>query len=69
MKIKEVQAGEQTKEEVGDIAKNNTITQERSVGNGQDETQPIALLSSFGAHILYWLKLFPEQELVKQIEL
>ena len=63
------QAGEQTEAEVADKVENNTITKEGSVGNGQDETQTIALLESFGSHILYWLKLFPEQGLVKPIKL
>ena len=59
MTINKEKAGEQTKAEVADKAGENIITQEGLVGNGQDRIQAIALLSSFRAHILYWLKIFP----------
>ena len=62
----EEQAGEQNEAEVADTAESNPITQEGPEGTKQDETQSITLLSSFGEHILYWLKLFPEQVLVKK---
>ena len=53
------QAREQIEAEGSDTAESNTITQEGPEGNRQDETQEIALLSSFGSHILYLLKVFP----------
>ena len=69
MTVNVEKSGEQTAAELSDTAENNTITHKRPVQNRQDETQAIALLSSFGSHILYRLKLFPEQQLMKQIEL
>ena len=54
----EDKAGEQNKAEVLDTSESNLITQEGPEGNGQDETQTLALLSSFAAHILYWMKKF-----------
>ena len=65
----EEQAGEQNKEEVSDTAEEKPITQEGPEGNGKDETQSISLISSCGSHILYCMQVFPEQGLVKQIEL
>ena len=48
--------------------KNQSI-QEGPEGNWQEKTQAIALISSSEDHIIYWLKLFPEQVLAKKIEL
>ena len=61
----EDQTGEQNEAEVSDTAEANPITQEGPEVNGQDKTQAKVLLSSFRAHILYWLKVFPEQGTVK----
>ena len=60
MKINKEQAREHIEVEVADTAENSTIAHEGMVGNGQDETKAIALISSFRSQILLWLKLFPE---------
>ena len=67
MAINKYKAREQPVAEVSDTAENNTITYEGLVGNGQDKTQAIVMLSSFRAHILYWLKVFPEQGILKKL--
>ena len=67
-KSQEEQTGEQNKAKIADTEESNPITKEGPEGNGQDKTQANSLLSSFGSQILYWLKLFPEQVPVKQIE-
>ena len=65
--INKEQTGEQTEAEGEDTEEANPNIQKGPEGNGQDEAQEIALLSSFGAHILYWLKIFPEEVPVKKL--
>ena len=65
----EYQSGEQNEVEVADKAEAKPITPEGPEGNWKNENQAIAMLSLFGDHILYWLKVFPGQVLVKKIEL